>query len=376
MARTNLKPKLLYLVADDGYFCSHRLKLAQTAQKEGFEVYVATRVEEHGNAIHKSGFKLCPLKHLRRASFNPWQEVRALIELWQLYRRVRPEIVHHVAMKPVLYGSIIALLLRVKRIVNTFAGMGYLFTNEERHLGVLQKLLMRVFRFLFNRESTLLIVQNQDDYNLWVNQGRLPKQRLCLIRGSGVDTEVFYPQAKSGKLLTVVCAARLLKDKGIHELVEAARILHANNNQVEFLLCGAVDTENPSAIPESQVKAWHQQGIVKWLGNVQDMAKVYQTTSIAVLPSYREGLPKSLLEAAACGLPIVTTDVPGCREIVNDGINGLLVPPRNTHLLAAALDTLLKDESLRKEFGKKGRRLVEQYFADYHIVPQTISLYS
>ena len=310
---TSKPRKLLYVVSEDWYFCSHRLALACAARDQGFEVTVATRVSAHGDVIQKLGLKLYPLHHMKRGSLNPWHDLRALFELWRIYRNVKPDVVHHVAMKPVIYGSIIATLTRVPKVINAFGGMGYLFTSRHGGARILQAIITFVTKRLFNRAQQTLIVQNQDDYDLWTNQLRLPQDKVALIRGSGVDIKQYHPSSKPPSLkpepeITIVCAARMLWDKGIGDLVEAANLIRAQKVKAKIILCGPLDRENPSAIPEARLAQWQRDGVIEWSGPVKDMAQRYHNAHIAVLPSYREGMPKSLLEAAACGLPIVTTD--------------------------------------------------------------------
>jgi len=375
MARTTHNPKLLYVVSEDWYFCSHRLALAAAAKQQGYTVAVATRVAKHKEQILKQGLTLIPLRHFKRASCNPWQEIRSLYELWHIYRQFKPDIVHHVAVKPVLYGSMVASLLGVPRVINALAGMGYLFTAKKNWTRLASKLMIRIYSLLFNRSEYTLIVQNQDDEKLWRERANIDANNIVLIRGSGVDVNQFQPSAEPEGIPIVVCATRMLKDKGIEELVAAAKILARKKIQTRIILCGPADDDNPSAITASQLRQWQKDTPIEWTGMVENMAQRYRDCHIAVLPSYREGLPKSLLEAAASGLPIVATNVPGCREIVENGRNGLLVPAKNPVALAEALGILINHAMLRQKFGRAGRLKAEQEFADKLIHGQTLALY-
>lgn len=373
--QTTNKQRLLYLVGEDWYFCSHRLKLATTAKEQGYEVAVATRVNAHGKVIQQHELKLFPLKHFRRAGLNPLREILAFIELWRLYRHFKPDIVHHVAVKPVLYGSLIAKLCKIPRVINALAGMGYLFTSQKIGPRFASTLLLKVFRKIFNQKNHTLIVQNQDDEKLWCNHAQVQAKRIALIRGSGVDIAQFTPSPEPEGIPIIVCAARMLKDKGIEDLVQAAQILARKRIRARILLCGPADDDNPAAISAAQLQQWQQDIPIEWLGPVADMSKRYAECHIAVLPSYREGMPKSLLEAAAAGLPIVTTNVPGCREVVENGRNGLLVPPQQPVALAEALGILINHSKLRQKFGQASRKKAVGEFADSLIIEQTLAVY-
>ncbi|MEN8236262.1 MAG: glycosyltransferase family 4 protein [Pseudomonadota bacterium] len=374
----NPKPKqrLLYLVSEDWYFCSHRLKLAATAKEKGYEVAVATRVNAHSKVIQQHGLTLFPLKHFRRAGLNPWREILTLIEIWRLYRQFKPDIVHHVAIKPVLYGSLVARLYKIPQVVNALAGMGYLFTSKKTIPRLASTLLLKVFRKIFNQKHHTLIVQNQDDERLWRDYAKVKPTRIALIRGSGVDIKQFSPSPEPEGIPIVVCASRMLKDKGIEDLAQAALILARKRIRARILLCGPADDDNPGSLSATQLRQWEQNVSLEWLGPVADMSKRYAECHIAVLPSYREGMPKSLLEAAAAGLPIITTNVPGCREVVENGRNGLLVPAQQPIALAEALGILINHSKLRQKFGRASRKKAVNEFADSLIIEQTLNLYA
>lgn len=367
--------KILFLVSEDSYFCSHRLNLGRAAQNVGYEVAVATKITKFQKKIQDAGITVFPLKHFTRAGLNPIRQCLLLLELRKIYKTYKPDIVHQVAMKPVILGSLVALWCRVPVIINALGGLGYLFISKR---GVLQVLACRLFSFIFSRRNTKLILQNDDDLKTLMNAGCIsdPK-KVSIIRGSGIDTKAFpvtpFPPEPP---IIIACITRLLWDKGIGELVAAAKILQEKHISAEIRLYGLPDPENPASITRKQVQAWHDAGVINWQGHCDNVAKAYENCHIAVLPSYREGLPKSLLEAASCGRPIVTTDVPGCREVVQEGENGLLVPAKDSAALANALITLSQNKTLRTEMGHAGSIRVEQYFADKHIHEQTLSLYT
>jgi glycosyltransferase involved in cell wall biosynthesis len=368
------RKKLLFLVTEDWYFCSHRLPPARAAQAAGYDVVVATRVDLRGAEIMAEGFKLVPIS-LRRRSRNPFREMAAIAEIAQIYRRERPDIVHHVALKPVLYGSFAALLVRRPAVVNALAGMGFLFTSSSRTAAVLRAAVSRIFRVLLNAGRSVLILQNPDDEAMLVSGGLVAPSRVRLIRGSGVDIERFAPTPEPGGTPVVMLPSRLLWDKGVGEFVAAAGVLRARGVVARFVLVGDGDADNPASIPDAQLKAWHDSGLIEGWGRCEDMPGALAQAHIVCLPSYREGLPKVLLEAAACARALVATDAPGCREIVRHGENGLLVPLRDAASLADAIERLLGDPVLRFRMGQKGRHMVEAEFSEEKVAQETLAVY-
>jgi glycosyltransferase involved in cell wall biosynthesis len=368
------RTKLLFVVTEDWYFVSHRLPLAVAAIAAGMEVSIATNVSSHAEVIRQAGIKLYPWK-LNRGSTGLLAEFKALCGLLKIYWQVRPDIVHQVAIKPVLYGSLLAKLLRIPRVVNALGGMGAIFSDTSGKRGRLRAVVLAGFRSLLNRRGSLLILQNPDDCELMVNGAAIARENIRLIRGAGVDVRVFdvVPEPEGTPL--VVLPARMLTDKGIVEFVEAARLLKAQGVQARFALVGGTDECNPASVPPARLKDWVDSGTVEWHGRRDDMPAVYRSATLVCLPSYREGLPKALLEAAACGRAIVATDVPGCREIVRHGENGLLVEVRDVAALAKAMATLLSDTATRHAMGAAGRQMVLQEFSEEKVVADTLEIY-
>ncbi|NKB59072.1 MAG: glycosyltransferase [Alphaproteobacteria bacterium] len=365
--------KILYLVSEDWYFCSHRLPIARAARDAGAEVVVATRVRDHSAPIEAEGFRLVPVE-LSRSGRNPLHDARTLAALIRLYRRERPDIVHHVALKPALYGSIAAWLTGIPGSVNAFAGMGFVFISSGLFARALRPLIRATFRFLLNRPASRVIVQNPDDRALFENTIGVAPHRITVIRGSGVDISRYQPRPEPSGVPVAVCVSRMLWDKGIGELVAAARVLKAQGTALRIRLVGPGD-HNPAAIPSAVLAEWAAEGVVEVAGPSDDIPREYANAHIAVLPSYREGLPKSLLEAAAAGLPMVATDVPGCREVCCDGETGILVTVRTIAPLAKALARLAEDAALRKSYGAAARRMAETEFAEEIVVKKTLALY-
>lgn len=361
--------KVLYLVADDRYFCSHRLPLAVYAQQQGYQVFVAAPAKADFKRIQDAGLTFCPV-YFDRGGLNPWHEAKTLSQIAKLYRQIRPDIVHAVALKPVLYGTLMGLWMRVPKIIAAISGLGAIFSQSHW----LQKPVKGLLGVLLAQSAVQVIVQNPEDAK--VIQSLNAKIDVNLILGAGVNLATFCPAFEPPGPITIIHVSRLLWNKGVKEFVEAARLLKLEGYPFHFRLVGEPDRENPGAIPQETLQEWHDEGIIEWIGYRSDIARLYQNSHIAVLASYyREGIPKSLLEAAACGKPIITCDMPGCRIIVQDKVNGYLIPPRNAGVLADKIKHLALDLAQRQQFGKASRALVEKSFSEEIIHRQTLELY-
>ena len=365
-----IKPKLLFVVTEDWYFVSHRLLLAEAASNAGYDVSVATRVKQHAQAIRKAGIRVIPFELSRRFG-NPLME---LMGLYFLYQRERPDIVHHVALKPVFLGGLAGWLAGIPSQVNAVAGLGWLFISRNRTARFMSPLIRWILARLLRAPRSRVIVQNPDDAELLKKAGVI-ESHVRMIRGAGVDTNKFSPSSEPREPVTVVLAARILWDKGVGEFVEAARQLTKDGIQARFVLVGNPDPDNPAAVPEAILHDWKKEKIVEQWGHRDDIAKVFHAAHVVCLPSYREGLPKVLLEAASCARPIVTTDVPGCREVVREGENGLLVPARDPQALSDAILCLIKNPELRANMGHRGREIVVKEFSSEKVIAQTLELY-
>ena len=369
-----MKARILFFITEDWYFWSHRLPIARAVRDAGFEVLIATRVHQHKERIEKEGFKLIPIS-LGRRNKNIIKGIFSILEIIRIYRREKPHIVHHVAIKPVLYGSWAARIAGVPGVVNALAGLGFIFVAQGWKTSILRRLVVFAYRSAFSAKNTIGIFQNPEDLKLFVDAGVVKSEKAVLIRGSGVDISHFIHLPEPAGIPTIVLASRMLWDKGVGELVDAARILNKDGIKCCMILVGNPDPENPASIPEETLHRWHSEGIIEWWGHKDDMPEVFAKSNIVVLPSYREGLPKVLLEAASCGRAIVATDVPGCGEIVRHNENGLLVPPHDSKALANALKVLIKDPELRAKMGAKGREIVEAEFSEEIVVKQTMEVY-
>lgn len=369
-----MNPKILYLVTEDWYFCSHRMSLACAARDAGFDVVVSTRVNQHGEQIREAGLKLVPINFSRSGRY-PWRDILTIRSLMRIYRSERPDILHHVAMKPVLYGTTAALFSDSSAIVNALTGLGYIFTSHQWQARTLRRLVKPALRVLLSRNNGWVILQNPDDRRMLTDSGLLKNDQVVLIKGSGVDMKKFSPSSEHKGIVTVAMASRMLWDKGVREFVDAAKFLRAEGINARFVLVGDTDPENPSAIKSHVLEQWQRSGVIEWWGRRDDMPAVFRMAHIACLPSYREGLPKVLIEAAASGRPIVAADAPGCREIVRDGKNGFLVPARDSLALARALKRLIEDGQLRKKMGENGRVLAVTDFSSDKVIKDTLDLY-
>ncbi len=367
---------ILFLVTEDWYFCLHRLPIARAARDAGFRVLVATQVHEHREAIEQEGFKLIPMRWTRQ-SLNPLHALSEVRQISAIYRQFQPDLVHHVALKPSLYGTVAGGITGISPIVNNLAGLGQAFSSKGVLAGIIRAGLVGAFKVLFRRPGVCTIVENSDDQHFLATTVGIGSQAVALVRGIGVDVSSFKPVPETLKSVpTVTMVSRMLWPKGVAELVEAARILQQRGRPVRVQLVGVPDPSSRVSIPERQLLEWQAEGTIEWLGYREDVADIWEHSNIAILPSYyREGIPRSLLEAAACGRAIVTTDAPGCREIVRHGRNGLLIKPRSPAAIADAIDQLAGDPDLRQRMGQAGREMVERDFAEELVVAQTLDVY-
>jgi glycosyltransferase involved in cell wall biosynthesis len=369
-----VKSLLLFVVNDAGFFLSHRLPLALAARDEGYEVCIATPPGDGVEHIEAEGFRHFSVP-LSRSGANPVAELRTIRELYKLYRTLQPTIVHHVTIKPVLYGTLAARLAKVPAVVNAISGLGFVFLAQGMFSSVARAAILSSYRWLFSRKRLWVIVQNRDDYNYLLDEECLSREKIELIKGSGVDLNHFAMQPEPDQIPLVVLPARMLWDKGVGEFVAAAEQLHRIGIKSRFALVGGIDPNNPESVPARKLADWARERGIEWWGNRQDMSHVLSQANIVCLPSYREGVPKVLLEAAACGRAIVTTNVPGCREVVIEGGNGLLVPARESEPLAVALKQLIEQPELRYSMGQNGRAMAEAEFSISQVVERHLSIY-
>jgi glycosyltransferase involved in cell wall biosynthesis len=366
-------PRLLYVVNEDWAFLLNRLPMARAAKKAGFEVHVATRVSEGTDAIEAEGFILHPIP-LQRGGISPVSTVRAILALRGITGRIKPDIAHHSGLQCCVYGSI-AAFGRKFPYVSALTGMGYVYTSATWRTHVLRTILKWLLPTLLDRPGCVVLVQNPDDRTALADLG-IGQQRTVLIPGSGVDTETLQPLPEPEGPITYGFAGRLLTDKGIRALVAAHAIVREQGFQTNLLIAGNPDPANPASVSLQEVKAWSKRAGVTWLGQIKDIASLWRRCHFAILPSHREGLPGSLMEAAACERAMIATDAPGCREIVIDGQTGLLVPIEDPQTLAQAIVKLATSPELRARYASAARELVVTKLSARIIGEQIVELYN
>ncbi|ABE45881.1 glycosyltransferase family 4 protein [Polaromonas sp. JS666] len=365
---------LMFVVNVDWFFLSHRLPIALEAQRQGYQVHIATGLTDRLDELQRHGLVVHPLA-LDRSSVGLGNAWRTVAQLWRVFRAVRPDVVHLVTIKPVLLGGLVARLAGVPAVVAAVSGLGFVFMAHGAKAKVRRWLVGALYRVALGHRNLKVIFQNPDDLRSLAKVADLPDSRVTMIRGSGVDLERYIPQPLPGGVPVVVLAARLLADKGVLEFVQAARLLKQRGCHARFALVGTVDPANPTSFTQAEVDAWVTEGVVEWWGHRSDMPQVLVAAQLVVLPSYREGLPKVLLEAAACGRAVVTTDVPGCRDAIDPGVTGVLVPVCNAAALADAMEVLINSPARCQAMGDAGRALAESAFDERQVVAAHLRIY-
>jgi glycosyltransferase involved in cell wall biosynthesis len=374
MSSEDTKPlrRLLYVVNEDWAFLLNRLPMARAARKAGLEVHVATRVNDGADAIEAEGFILHPIP-LRRGGISPLSAIPAILALRQITARIKPDIGHHSGLQCCVYGSIAALGRKYPQ-VNAMTGLGYVYTSATLRTRLLRAILRWLLPSLLDRPDGVVLVQNPDDRVALADLG-ISEARIVLIPGSGVDTDALQPLLEPGGPITYGFAGRLLTDKGIRALVAAHDIVRRQGLQTNLLIAGNPDPANPASVSVQEVNEWTERPGITWLGHVKDISSLWKRCHFAILPSHREGLPGSLMEAAACGRAMIATDAPGCREIVIDDRTGLLVPIEDPQALAQAIVKLATSPELRARYGKAARELVVSKLSAKTIGDQVVRLY-
>ena len=368
--------KLVLFANTDWYLYNFRRSLALGARTAGHEVLLVSPPGPFGQKLADLGLRWIPAP-MERRSLNPLREAALLFWLWRLMRVEKVDIIHGFTIKCAVYGGLAGRLIGASR-VNAVAGMGYVFISNSLKARFLRPIVRSLLRIALGGRRARLVLQNGDDVAFFEKYRLATPDNIRLIPGSGADCERFTPCIDAHKKhgpLSVVLAARMLWDKGVAEFVEAARLLKNQNRDIKFILAGDPDPGNPAAIPEKCLWEWTSEGLVEWLGHVDDMPNLLANAGIVVLPSYREGLPKSLIEAAACGRPLITTDVPGCRSVVTDGIDGLLIPVRDAKALANAIVRLYEDPALSRRLGDAARKKALAEYDERIIVARTLRVY-
>lgn len=369
--------KILFVVNVDWFFISHRLPLALEALTKGYEVHISCGITDKKEYLENLGLKVHPLS-LSRSSTGINSEIKAFADVYKVLKTVSPDVVHFVTIKPVLYGGIASRFLNISKKVFSISGLGFIFINQGLKASIVRILIKIMYKFALSSKNSHVIVQNPDDKAVVSSIVKVP---ITLIRGSGVDLSQYEYIEGNNKNIKVTMACRLLKDKGVFEYIEAAKIIKnlelkiENCKNVDFELYGDIDIHNPASLTNDDIEKIKKDGFVNLYGFSSDIAKVFSESNIVVLPSYREGLPKVLIEAAACGRAVVTTDVPGCRDAIEPDITGLLCKVKDSKTLASAIEKLIKDKSLRISMGKAGRKLAEQEFDINKVVEKHFDIY-
>ncbi len=366
--------KLAFVINNVDFLLSHRLPILLAAQRQGYEIFVIAPNAENDDRLKQYGVS-CHNITLSRGGNNPITDINTTFQLTRIFKKIRPDIAHLVTIKPVLYGGLAARLSKVPAVVAAVSGLGTVFLSKGIVSYIRRWFVAKLYRIAFKQKKIAVIFQNPDDRKLILGLKALEKSQAHIIRGSGVDLNNYPFRSEALQNTIVVMAARLLRDKGVYEFVEAARILKSREIAVEMRLIGAPDPCNPTSITEDELKAWQKDRLVSLLGYRSDIAEQYAQANIICLPSYREGLPKGLVEAAACGRAVVTTDVPGCRDAIEAGVTGILVKVRDAVALADAIQRLYEHPDERIRMGIAGRNLAERAFSIDEIVEQHLTIY-
>ena len=373
-ARASSRRRIVFVVNDARWFMTHRLPIAEAARSAGYEVHVATPPGPFTRSVEESGFEWHEVSFARGA-VNPAAQLRTFLSFWRLYRRLRPDLVHHVSAKPVLYGTVAARLTGTPAIVNAVTGLGHLFIATDLLHRTLRLAVGAAYRLILRHRRLRVLFQNEDDRAIFVESGWVRREDTVLVR-SGVDTAAFRPREgrKDGPPV-VILPARLIRTKGVAEFVAAAARLKQEGVNARFVLVGAPDPQNPACISDAVLEEWSRGGVVELWGERHDMPAVYDEADVVVLPSYREGMPKTLLEASSAGLPVITTDAPGCRDVVRAEETGYLVPVGDVDNLTEHLRRLVGDSDLRYQVGARGREHILATFSIHDAAQRTVAIY-
>lgn len=371
-----MKTKILFVTNVDWFFISHRLVIAEEAYRLGYDVFLAAEDTGRSKEIIDKGIKFINLP-FSRSGTNPVQEIKTLLKFYKIYNDIKPDIVHHITLKPVIYGSITARFLKIKGVVNAVSGLGYNFTGDR--MSLVSKIMLQMMRYGFNRNNISIIFQNKDDYNELKSLKVISNRNILFwIKGSGVDLNIFKTNTFPGfDKIKILLPIRMLWDKGVRELYDASNLLkYKYNNRIQIILAGLADEDNKAGVSAHFLQSWENGEYVKWIGYQKDMFDVYNDCHIVILPSYREGMPKTLIEGCAMGRAIITTDAIGCRECVDDEVNGLIVPVKDSKSLAIAIERLVNDPEKIIEMGKASRIKAESEFDINFVIKKHLEIYN
>lgn len=369
--------KILFVVNTSKFFISHRLEIAKRAKDNGFEVYVASAYDQNSvQKIEREDFFYHEI-NFSRTGGNIFRELSTVMSLYTLFKMIKPDLVHLITIKPYLYGGMAAKFAKTGCVVSAVAGLGILFSSKNIKYRLLRVFLYPFYRLAFGHKNQQVIFQNKDDRNVLLNWGVVSKEKLVMIRGSGVDLDLYPYNPEPIGIPVVSFAARLLIDKGVKVFVEASRILKSRNVKARFRLIGDIDSGNSNSVTEKELNKWSNEGLIEVLGFREDIPHLFSDSNIVTLPSfYGEGLPKTLIEAAACGRAVITTDHPGCRDAIEANQTGLLIPIKNAVALADSIEYLIANPAIRNNLGVAGRNLAEREFNIENVVGKHIKIYN
>ena len=368
------KYKLLYLVSEDGYFLSHKLSHAIIALENGFEVVLVCKVSKYKEKIESFGIQVKNI-NFDRKSLNFFKEISVLRSYIEIVEISKPDLIQSIALKPILLTCLGSFFFKKIKKIHAIVGLGYLFINESIKIKIIRKILTSILTLIFNRNDNFIVFQNKEDQEYFIKKKIVKKEKTTIIKGSGVNTNQFKPSNGVKKKYDLIMHSRMLYDKGIIELINASRILKNKGLKLKILLLGDPDIGNRASVPEIQLKLWDKSKLIEWIPAKENVLSYLRKSKIAILPSYKEGLPKSLLEAASCGLPIISTNVSGCRDICRHNYNGLLVEAKDSKSLAQSIESLYADNEKIKKMGIRSRGLVENNFSDEIISKKFLKLY-
>ena len=361
--------KIIYFISEDWVFLNHRFDLAKKIISSGFKLSLITKVSNYKKEIEEKKINVINLK-TERGSLNIRKSLKDIYKIFKIYKKLKPDIVHHFGIRQIVHGNIAARLAGIKKSYNSITGLGSVFISGNI---ILKFFILTVLKISLLFKKSYILVQNKHDLDFV--KKKLPNKDNILLPASGVDTNKFLQTKEPKGNVIFLFASRIIKDKGIIELIEATKQLKSQKKKFELYIAGSPDFQNKSTISHVQLKTWESLGYIRYLGLVKDMEQLYKKVHVGILPSYREGLPKSLLEAASSGKPIITTDVPGCNEIVKNEFNGLIVPPKDSNELMKAMKKLILNKKLRISMGKKGRELIKKNFSNSKATKDIINLY-
>lgn len=368
--------KLYIVVNQDWFFLSHRLPIGIAAKEAGFDVTVVSEDTGVSHKIREAGLKTINLP-INKTGTNLKEEFKTFLFLLRLFKKVKPDIVHLVGLKTILWGGLACKIAGIKSIVSAVCGLGVLF-NEKNSQSLMSKSILKVFRFIHRDKDVHVIFQNNDDKALFINNKIIKEEQCAFTNGSGIDLSKYsYTQEPAEGPIKIIFTARMVEDKGTLVLIEAAKLLEKEfKNEVQFWLCGGLDT-NPNGITKEMLEELCDGEYIQWLGHRSDILELLKKSHIMAFPSwYREGLPKSVIEAEAIGRPIVTTDSVGCRDTVIDGVNGFIVPIKDANALATALKKLILNKDIRQEMGKAARIFAENKFSINDVIKVHLDIYN